>query len=147
MGRRLTQLAEPADAERLGALLHDFQTEFNDATPGAAVLAERIRDAIERDAAVFVLAPDGFAQISFRPTIVYGLVALLEELYVAPPARGRGQGRALLEHAMDVARERGAISIELNTSESDTAARGLYDSAGFTNLEQGSPMLFYERDL
>ena len=147
MGRRLTRLAEAADAERLGALLDAFQLEFGDATPGADLLAERIRAAIEGDSAVFLLAPDGFAQVSFRPTIVYGLVALLEELYVAPFARGRGQGRALLEHAMDVARGRGAVAMELNTGETDTVARALYESAGFTNLEDGAPMYYYERDL
>jgi ribosomal protein S18 acetylase RimI-like enzyme len=146
MGRGLTRRATAADAERLGALLHAFQVEFEDPTPGPEVLAERIGAAIERDA-LFVLAPDGFAQLSFRTTMIFGVVALLEELYVAPFARGRGQGRALLEHAMDAARERGATSMELNTSEADTAARALYGSAGFTNLEDGSPMLFYERDL
>jgi GNAT superfamily N-acetyltransferase len=144
----VTRLATAADAERLGALLHDFNVEFDELTPGPAVLAQRIRAAIERDEAVFVLSADGFAQLSFRTWLVSGTpVALLEELYVAPPARGRGQGRALLEHAMAAARERGAISIELNTSETDTAARTLYASAGFTNLEHGAPMLFYEREL
>ena len=103
---------------------------------------------IERDELVFVLAPDGFAQLSFRTWLISGEpVALLEELYVAPAARGAGQGRALLEHAMRAARERGATSIELNTSETDVAARRLYESAGFTNLEHGAPMLFYEREL
>jgi GNAT superfamily N-acetyltransferase len=148
MGRGLTRVASAEDAERLGALLDAFQREFDDPTPGADVLAERIRAALERDDAAFVLSADGFGQLSFRTWLISGTpVALLEELYVEPPARGRGQGRALLEHAMAVARERGAISIELNTSETDVAARNLYESAGFTNLEDGAPMLFYERDL
>ena len=51
---------------------------------------------------------------------------------------------------MDTAREEGATFMELGTSEADTAARGLYEGAGFTNRE-GSPdgpaMLFYEREL
>jgi GNAT superfamily N-acetyltransferase len=147
MGRELTRRATAADADRLGALLHAFQMEFDDPTPGPELLAARIRDAMARGDALFVLAPDGFAQLSFRPTLIFGVVALLEELYVAPFARGHGQGRALLEHAMDVARERGATSMELNTSETDTTARALYESAGFTNLEDGAPMLFYERGL
>ncbi len=48
------------------------------------------------------------------------------------------------------ARERGAAHIELNTAESDVAARALYESSGFTNSEggpDGPPMLYYERDL
>jgi GNAT superfamily N-acetyltransferase len=144
----MTRPATTADAERLGAMLHDFQSEFGDPTPGPEALADHIRAAIERDEVVFVVSDDGFAQLSFRTWLISGTpVALLEELYVAPEARGEGQGRALLEHAMELARERDAISIELNTSEADVAARSLYESAGFTNLEDGSPMLFYEREL
>ena len=147
MGRELTKVAGPEDADRLAQLLDDFQREYDEPSPGREQLAENIRGAMERDEGVFLLAPDGVAVVSFRTSVVYGHCALLEELYVAPPARGHGQGRALLEHAMTVARERGAAGIELNTGTNDTAARGLYESAGFTNLEDGAPMLFYERDL
>ena len=51
---------------------------------------------------------------------------------------------------MEHARERGAARIDLNTSETDVAARALYKSAGFTNREggrDGPTMLYYERDL
>jgi ribosomal protein S18 acetylase RimI-like enzyme len=51
---------------------------------------------------------------------------------------------------MELARERGAARIDLNTSVSDVAARALYESAGFTNREgrpDGPVMLYYERDL
>lgn len=39
---------------------------------------------------------------------------------------------------------------DLNTGETDTAARGLYESFGFTNREggpDGPSMLFYEREI
>lgn len=69
---------------------------------------------------------------------------------MAPALRGQGLGRALLEAAIEAAREAGATGIDLNTGETDTAARALYESAGFTNRE-GSPdgpaMLFYEREI
>ena len=51
---------------------------------------------------------------------------------------------------MDLARERGAARIDLNTSVGDVAARALYESVGFTNREggpEGPTMLYYERDL
>jgi ribosomal protein S18 acetylase RimI-like enzyme len=147
MGRELTKVAGPGDADRVAELLDDFQREYDEPSPGREQLASNIRAAMERDEGVFLLAPDGVAVVSFRTSVVYGRCALLEELYVAPPARRRGQGRALLEHAMAVARDSGAAGIELNTSEADTAARGLYSAMGFTNLEAGSPMLFYEREL
>lgn len=89
--------------------------------------------------------------LRFRPSLrTDTLDAYLEELYVAPGQRGRGIGRALLEAAMDAAREAGAARIDLATSEDDTAALALYQSAGFTNREgrpDGPIMLYYEREL
>jgi ribosomal protein S18 acetylase RimI-like enzyme len=67
-----------------------------------------------------------------------------------PEKRGQGLGRALLEAAMDEARDHGADHMDLGTSEDDKAAIGLYESAGFTNREgrpDGPVMLYYERDL
>ena len=95
----------------MARLLHDFNTEFSEPVPEVDVLAERVASFIERGEATFLLAgggPDGVAEIRFRPSVMTGaLDAYLEELYVAPPKRGQGLGRALLEAAMDVARERG----------------------------------------
>ena len=51
---------------------------------------------------------------------------------------------------MEAARANGATHMDVSTSEDDVAARGLYESAGFTNREggpEGPVMLFYERDL
>ena len=142
------------DAADIGRLLHDFNTEFSDPTPGAAVLAERAADFIAKGELTFLLAgdgPDGIAQMRFLPSIWSGeLDAYLEELYVVPPLRGKGIGRALLESAMEAARAAGATHMDLNTGETDTAARALYESSGFTNREgseDGPSMLYYERDL
>ena len=148
------RLAGGADALEFGRLLHAFNVEFGESTPDAEVIAERAAPLIESgDVTVLFVGdgPDGFAQLRFRPSLYTGaLDALLEELYVVPERRGHGLGRALLEAAMEHARERGAARIELNTSETDVAARGLYESSGFTNREgerEGPVMLYYERDL
>jgi ribosomal protein S18 acetylase RimI-like enzyme len=142
------------DAPEVARLLHDFNTEFSTPVPEVGLLAERVADFIQRDEAVFMLVgdgPDGVAEIRFRPSIMSGeLDAYLEELYVAPAMRGHGLGRALMEGAMEEARERGATRMDLGTSEDDTAALALYESLGFTNREgapDGPAMLFYERDL
>ena len=95
--------------------------------------------------------PDGLAVLRFRPALwMPTLDAYLEELYVAPARRGEGLGRALLDATLATARDAGAKFISLGTSEDDTAALGLYESAGFTNREgdpDGPVMLFYEREL
>ena len=146
--------ATPGDAPRVARLLHDFQVEFDEPTPGIETLEERYAELIRNREMIVLLigdGPDGFAQLRFRPTVYStGPHAYLEELYVVPGMRGNGFGRALLEAAMETARGEGAEQMELGTSETDLAARALYESAGFTNRE-GSPdgpvMLFYEREL
>jgi GNAT superfamily N-acetyltransferase len=148
------RLATVADAPAVGRLLHAFNSEFDWPTPGAAVLAERLERLLGAGELIIVIGgqgPDGLAQLSFRHSVFDGApIALLEELYVAPPMRGGGLGRALLEGAIEAARERDAVSIELNTSDDDTAAIALYESAGFTNREgrpDGPPMRYYEREI
>ncbi len=146
--------ATAEDAESVARLLHDFQVEFDEPSPEVGLLAERYEKQLRAGAVMVLLAgagPDGFAQLRFRPWVYSdGLHSYLEELYVMPSMRGRGLGRTLLEAAMEAARDEGATQMELGTSESDVAARALYESAGFTNRE-GSPdgpvMLFYEREL
>jgi GNAT superfamily N-acetyltransferase len=146
--------ATPADAAQVARLLHQFNTEYDEFTPGPAVLEERIGSLIAGGKAIVLLAgdgPDGLAQLSFRPYVFTDEeIALLEELYVVPPKRGLGLGRALLEAAMETARAAGAGMMEIGTSEDDTAALGLYESCGFTNREgrlDGPRMRYYEREL
>lgn len=148
------RLASAADAPAFSRLLHAFSVEFGESTPSADVIADRAAPLIESGKVTVLLAgdgPDGFAELRFRPSLYTGaLDAYLEELYVVPERRGHGLGRALLEAAMEHARERGAAHIDLGTSEDDTAARALYETAGFTNRERGPGgprMLYYERDL
>jgi ribosomal protein S18 acetylase RimI-like enzyme len=146
--------AGPADAPEIARLLHDFNVEFGEPTPGVPALTEYARRLLEEAEMTVLLAgegPDGISLIRFRPSVWTGAAeAHLQELYVVPPLRGRGIGRALLEATIAAAREAGATGIDLNTGETDTAARALYESMGFTNRE-GSPdgpsMLFYERDI
>jgi ribosomal protein S18 acetylase RimI-like enzyme len=145
--------AAPDDAADVARLLHDFNTEYDEESPGVAVLTERVRQLLDDGEMTVLLVgdgPDGLAQLRFRPSLWSGaLDAYLEELYVVPDLRGHGRGRALLEAAMDAAREQGATRIDLGTSEDDEAARALYESAGFINREgAGGPIMFvYERDL
>jgi ribosomal protein S18 acetylase RimI-like enzyme len=148
------RLASASDAPAFGRLLHAFNVEFGEPTPGADVFAERAAPLIESGEVTVLFGgdgPDGFAELRFRPSLyTEALDAYLEELYVVPERRGHGLGRALLEAAMEHARVRGAAHIDLGTSEDDVAARALYESAGFTNREgrpDGPRMLYYERDL
>ena len=142
------------DAAEIARLLHDFNVEYSEPTPEIEELAKTIRRLLEEEEITVLLAgegPDGLSLFRFRPGIwSAGCETYLQELYVVPPLRGWGIGRALLEATIEAARKNGADGIDLNTGETDTAARALYESMGFTNRE-GSPdgpsMLFYEREI
>jgi ribosomal protein S18 acetylase RimI-like enzyme len=148
------RFAEPADSETIGRLLHDFNEEFDDPTPGAARLGERVRGLLATGDITVLLGgagPDGLAVLRFRPAIwTEALECYLAELYVVPASRGRGLGRALVQAAMDCARTRGADHMDLGTGETDVIARSLYESLGFSNREgkpDGPVNYFYEREL
>jgi ribosomal protein S18 acetylase RimI-like enzyme len=143
-----------ADAEAIGRLLHDFNTEYDEVTPGPEALAKRLRGLLEAGEVTVLLGgsrPEGLALLRFRPSLWSETMdCYLEELYVAPDRRGRGLGRALMEAAMDAARDAGAAHMDLGTAETDTAARALYESLGFSNREgkpDGPLNFFYEREL
>lgn len=91
-------------------------------------------DALVRPDITFVSVSDGEA--------VLGVGALreldpthgeLKSMHVAEEARGRGVGRAVLDHLLDLARSRGyaRVSLETGTPDAFTPARALYASVGF----------------
>jgi GNAT superfamily N-acetyltransferase len=146
--------AEARDAEAIARLLYDFNTEFDEPTPDPPALAERVGELLAGGETKVLLAgdgPDGLAVLRFRPSIwSKGLECYLAELYVVPPRRGQGLGRALMEEAIELARREGANEMLLGTSEDDVAARALYESLGFINREGGpdGPIAyFYELEL
>ena len=146
--------ADVADAETIGRLLHDFNSEFEEPTPGPRALAKRVRELLASGETAVLLGgagPDGVAVLRFRPAIwTESLECYLAELYVVPERRGQGLGRALMEVAIELARKKGANHMDLGTSEDDVAARGLYERLGFSNREgrpEGPINYFYEREL
>jgi GNAT superfamily N-acetyltransferase len=137
--------AAAADAGDIARLLHDFNTEYGEPTPGVEALAQRMRELLAGDTVVLLAGdgPDGLAVLRLRSSIwTAGLECYLAELYVVPALRGQGRGRALMEAALELARKRGADWMELNTDEGDVAARALYERLGFKATAD-----YYERDL
>jgi len=66
-----------------------------------------------------------FASLSCRPAWI------LSDLFVAPAERRMGAGRRLMEAAHGFAREQGAVTVELETAHTNTAAQALYESLGY----------------
>lgn len=146
--------ADESDAAAVAQLLHDFNSEYEDFTPGVTVLTERLAELLADNEITVLLAgdpPQGFALFRIRPSLWSKAGdTYLEELYVIPERRGQGIGGALLDTAIQAARNAGADHFELTTGTDDTEARALYESRSFTNREggpDGPPMLYYELDL
>jgi ribosomal protein S18 acetylase RimI-like enzyme len=150
----LVRDADLADAEIIGKLLYDFNTEFGEPTPQPRALADRMKELLVAGDTKVLLGgrePRGLAVLRFRPAIrTEDLECYLAELYVVPERRGHGLGRALMEAAIKLARREGATYMDLGTGEDDVAARALYESLGFSNRggrPNGPVNYFYEREL
>ena len=145
--------AKVDDAEEIARLLHQFNSEFGSPSPGAAVLAPRLRVllATHETIAMLVGMPAvAVALVTLRPNVWYaGRVALLDELYVVPSLRGRGIGSAVLEHLVPALRANGADLIEINVDEGDVDAQRFYERHGFSSVDptSGERALYYFREL
>lgn len=147
------RLATTDDAEPLGRLLHDFNTEFDTDTPGPSVLAARLRVLLDGSHLFAVVAGEpivGFAVVSLRPNVWFDApVALLDELYVVPELRSNGIGSRVIAHVEATCRARGAEQMEINVDEEDLDARRFYERHGYRCTAPGSDerALYYERPL
>lgn len=87
-------------------------------------------------------SPVGIALLVFHPsTWSPTTYCYLEDLYVAPAARGRGVGRALIEAVYAAADARGATRTYWVTEADNAAARHLYDT-----LATRVPFVQYRRE-
>ena len=137
--------ATAADAEVLGRLLWDFNTEFESETDDADVLTVRFVRLLGLEEIVAVLAEDdvrravGFALLSLRPAIWFdGPVSQLEELYVVPDLRDRGIGTQVLDLCRTLVRDQGSPEMHINVDEVDADTRRFYERHGFRNIEEGT---------
>ena len=69
-------------------------------------------------------------------------VCYLQDLFTDPAARGRGTGRALIEHVAAWATEHGCSRLYWHTQESNTTARALYDQ-----VAEHRGFIVYQRNL
>jgi len=138
-------------------LLHDFNVEYDEPTPGVEDLARRLAELVDDGHATVLLSREGgtdrvvgVAVMRVQPSLWSAAnEAYLAELYVVPRSRGLGFGRDLITACIESARQQGADYAFLVTSEDDQQARRLYAAAGFRRTEgEGGPLLLaYERDL
>lgn len=147
------RVATGADAAALAGLLHDFNGEFGDPSPGPEVLTRRLSALLSTESTLALLAgdpPTGVALVTLRSNVWYDApVALLDELYVVPSERGQGVGSALLQSCCEQVRARGVELLEANVDGEDQDARRFYERHGFRCVrgDHLEPALYYSRDL
>jgi ribosomal-protein-alanine N-acetyltransferase len=122
----------------LGAMLRIEQASFSDPwtveSLATAVSLERMHvlvaeSPVELDAEQ---GGDGAVHLlGYVVALVVGPDAEIADLAVAPEARRRGIGRALLQRALDELAAAGVRTLYLEVRESNQAARTLYDTHGF----------------
>ncbi|MCB0933057.1 MAG: GNAT family N-acetyltransferase [Mycobacterium sp.] len=75
--------------------------------------------------------PLGFATVYWTWQTLYAArVGVLNDLFVLPSGRGRGSGRALIEHSRELASARGAAKLVWETALDNATAQRLYDGIG-----------------
>ena len=57
--------------------------------------------------------------------------AIVEEVVVAPDWQGKGVGKEMMRHAMNLAREKGCYKLVLSSNEKRVAAHAFYEKLGF----------------
>lgn len=134
------RLATPADLPLLMQHIADFYAEDQIVLHPARVAAGMqalLQD--PRHGAVLILSTDG---LDFAGYITLGWCfsveqggrfALLDELYLAPAARGAGLGRKALALAADWARVQGAAVMRLEVNHHNARAKALYLSCGYAD--------------
>jgi GNAT superfamily N-acetyltransferase len=131
-----TWLADESELDTVARLLGEFRDWFGNTTPTDGEMRESAARIRAADGEYLLGAVDaepvGVCQVRYRWSVwTTGEDAWLEDVFVRDAARGSGLGRALVEAAIERARERGCARIELDADEANTPAMTLYRSLGF----------------
>jgi ribosomal protein S18 acetylase RimI-like enzyme len=128
-GEDLPQLVE------LLGLLFSQEAEF---TPDAAKQATALAAMLDGSFSATVYVARDADRVIATASLVYGVstaeggkAASLEDVIVAPAARGCGIGTALLRYVIEQARTEGVLRITLMTDMQNERAQALYRKLGF----------------
>ena len=98
-----------------------------------------LRNIVDSESTKLFLAIDEDGVFGMLSLVLFriptGRKAWVEDVVVDEKARGRGVGKLLTEHAIQVAREHGSHSVDLTSRPSREAANALYQRVGFQKRE------------
>ena len=129
-------LVSEADVDTLIGLAHAFHNEDGHPLCGAGEAALRQIARGEPLARAWIVRDKGeaigYIIITLGFSVEYGgRDGFIDDLYLAPVARGRGLGRELLDFAVARAAEHGIGTLHLEVETGNETATRLYRAAGF----------------
>jgi len=99
----------------------------------------QLRQLLESEATKLFFAQDKEVVLGMLSLVIFpiptGTKAWVEDVVVSQTARGKGVGVALMNHALAVAKDAGAKSVDLTSRPSREIANKLYQKLGFTARE------------
>ena len=132
----------PEDNAAMAAVIRTSLEEFNANKPGTVYFDPTTDDlftlfSTEPGSAYFIAEQDGklLGGAGIYPT--EGLPAgtcELVKMYLTKDARGKGLGRKMIQHSMDIARQKGYTQIYLETMPELRKAVSVYEQFGFQYL-------------
>jgi GNAT superfamily N-acetyltransferase len=138
----LVRLATEQDAADVARLMAGFRDWQGREEPGDALIAETVGQLLRDPATEFLLTgtpPTGVCQLRYRLSVWTGTDdCCLEDVFVEDSERGSGLGRALVEAALERARERGCARMVLDANEANAPALALYRSVGFESWSRAA---------
>ena len=132
-----------ADLAELLPLMRGY-ADFDRVAPADEDLLELSRALIadpEREGVQFLARDGGGAAVGFATvfwlwsTLSAGRVGLMNDLFVAPEARGSGAAEALIEACRAACREQGAGLLTWRTAKDNHRGQAVYDRVGGTREE------------
>src|SRR5688572_2678996 len=128
--------ATEADLPALLEMQRDFYAHDIAFDPASALRSMRQLATDESLGRLFVIEHEnaiaGYCAIAFGFSLEFrGRDAFLDELYVAPHARGRGLGTAALRAAEEACLEAGVKALHLEVHHTNDGAKALYRRSGF----------------
>ena len=95
-----------------------FFSQFGESNPSGCQFAYRASGEFAGFATVYFSYASGITE----------KIAVLNDLYTSPACRGKGVGRALIEHCRSYAKGKGAARLQWLTAPENENAQKLYDS-------------------
>ncbi len=126
----LTFIKALAEYERLADAVVATEEGLRQSLFGPRTYAECVIARYQGEPAGFALFFHNFSTFLGRPGLY------LEDLFVNPEFRGKGVGRALLQHLARLAKERNCGRLEWSVLDWNESAIGFYKSIGAVSLDE-----------